>query len=89
MEDADKSVVTNAKVSKKRKDVEIATGESSCYDSDNSYRFEVKGEGVKAQVKNPAVKVHDHELFFIDVKRNGVDYRIKVNTRENDEHHPY
>jgi hypothetical protein len=44
LENAEKSVVTNAKVSQRRKDIEIATGESSCYDSDHSYRFEVKGE---------------------------------------------
>jgi len=40
-------------------------------------------------VKGPAAKVHEHELFFLDVQRNGVDYRVKVNTRENDEQKPY
>ena len=44
LDDAGRSVVTNARVSKRRKDVEVAAGESSCYDSDHSYRFEVPGE---------------------------------------------
>lgn len=55
MEDAENSVVTHAIVSMKRKDVDIANGESSCYESEHSYCFEVQDEGEKGQVNKPAV----------------------------------